>query len=407
MYMKNKKLYLIHFFLTIIILLWANNGIFSYVNPYISIYIKMGIVLLNVFISIILDKKYIVNFFKSSWSLFVLLFIILIGNSFANYQYFSIYINGIIYLIVIISIYNFYIEKDVKYQKILLSIFLIDYIFLSINTTLALNENPIISRLLSAENHEIEIKGVGNYTFIYSIPMIIIYLINEIIKRRNYILNISILIILLIVFYKANFSIAYILLILIVFLYFLCKTKLRYKKIAIVIFTPLLLFVAYFSGPIFLNMIIENNNINYEVRVRANEMLSFYNQENIDGTDLNSRLEKYSISINTFTNNVLIGSFGEGPIGGHASWLDWLGMYGTLSIFWWFSLITMFKRSKKQIYNKNMIAYKIIYLYYFILGIINNTMFFNLYLILFFIVPLLLKKKERNGDDINENIVDS
>ena len=129
-------------------------------------------------------------------------------------------------------------------------------------------------------------------------------------------------------------------------------------------------------------------------------MSKLWSGDNIDGTDIDSRLYKYKSSLNSFADNIFFGTFDFNKIGEHSSWLDLLGMFGLTSILFFFFQHNIFK----EIYNNISTRYRPVLLtiifVYFLQGLINTVLFFNTFLYMFFVIPLLFDIK--SAEIVNE-----
>ena len=121
----------------------------------------------------------------------------------------------------------------------------------------------------------------------------------------------------------------------------------------------------------------------------------------MNSTDLNSRLKLYNKSIDSFKNNILIGSFGENKVGGHSTWLDFIGLYGLFSILLFIYLYNIYKFTKKRIIQKGVGGFNIIWLYFIILGVINTVLFAKIFLTLLLIIPLMINLMYSNSKKRN------
>lgn len=400
-----KFLKVLHFIFTIYLILFFNFGIHTYLQAIIPDKIGTVVILFYVTISILSKRSFFEEYLKKCWPLIVLLIIILISQKFSTYRYLINYRSGIINTLAVFTIYIYYKDVNENYVKAFLLIWFFDLIFIGINSIIQLNNNPYIMRMLSTGKIE-SIAGVGSYSYIYILPPLIILLIDRFKKTRNLVILPFICLFIYVIF-RANFVISYIMLFIFLLFYLLSNIEFKYKPIVLIIIIPILLFVTFTYTPIILDKIVYNNKIDYLIRDRAKEMLAFFSGESINGSDLHSRIKLYTMSIESFRSNILFGSFGNGNIGGHAVWLDLLGLYGLLSIFWWIFVLIAYKLINQNISKENFLIYRVIILYYITLGLINTALFLNLLMFIFVISPLILKKYENHkGEVLDENIMD-
>ena len=119
----------------------------------------------------------------------------------------------------------------------------------------------------------------------------------------------------------------------------------------------------------------------------------------MDSTDLNLRLKLYNKSINSFKNNIFIGSFGEDEVGEHSTWLDFVGLYGLFSILFFIYLYNMYKFTKKRINQKAVGEFNVIWIYFIILGIVNTVLFAKIFLTLLLVIPLMMNLMYSSSKD--------
>lgn len=395
MVISRKKMQSIYLVFSIILLLWANNGVFSYVNLYIPAVFKYGLFGICIVLATILDKKYLDKLFKNIFPLLIFLFIMYLSHFLFKTHNLFIYYKPIIYLIIIYSQYLYYQDADSTTQKYIIYILLIDYLFLSLNTIKQLNDNPYLSRILATADAEY-VSNVGGYSFIYSTITFILYFLNNLTKKRRIILSSILILLFLYTLYKGSFTISYIILILSIVLFVVLKLYNKKKILTIFLLISVIIFSFSYVTPNILKYVANHNGANYEIRMRANEMLNFYSGKNIDGTDINSRFIRYKMSLESFNENILYGNFGSKPVGGHSSWLDLLGLFGLLSLSFFVFQFKFFKCVCKKIRKDDIPLYISILFSYILQGLINTVLFFNTFLYMFLLVPLLLTNNEED-----------
>ena len=394
---QRKKIESLYFVLSTILLLWANNGLFSYVNIYLPAIAKYSLFGICILVATVLDRSYLKKLFKNILPLLFFILLSLLSLVLFKMEYVSLFLKSILYLIIIYSQYLYYENSDIKWKKRILLILAIDYICLAISTIRELNINPNISRLLATGNLEY-VMNVGGYSFIYSSIIFIYYCIDQILNNNRKIIYICLLCLLVTLLFKGGFTISYLLFAICLIIYIIMKLKNKKKYFSLFLIITTIVFSFSYLVPILLNNVKKSENVNYEVRYRASELLKFYNGENIDGTDMDSRLFQYQISINQFSNNIFVGTFGEQSPGGHASWLDLLASFGLLSIAVFVFQHNFFRGVLRKIdKSKKPLFITIVLLYYF-QGLINTVLFFNTFLYVFFAIPILLENNFKDGD---------
>ena len=383
------------------LMLWANKGIMSCLQDYLPSYTEFALVIIFFFFASLAKKDYLKNYFLYSFPLIIFTTVIFFVNILNNGSI-SLFLDNCIYIIVLSGIYFFI--KDNKNKKLFLILYLIDTLFISFNTIAqtTILGNPLLPRLLSTGTYGNTVKGVGSYSFIYTLPILIIAILERLRlekKPKLRFLYIFIIIIYLITLILAKFFISYFLLFFLVLLYvFLLQKKSTRNKI-LLIGIPLFFIIVTFVIPPILTKLGNDPNANYIVRDRANDLLLIYNGNISEGTDLPKRLDKYIISLDAITESYLIGNWDISESGQHSSWLDMIAVTGVFSIIFFYALYKIQKDNAFYGQTERLRSRKIIILYYIILGIINITLTAGITTAIFLILPLLLPEEKRPSKD--------
>lgn len=353
------------------------------------------------------NKSFINTFFKLSIKSYAI-YVWLIG-------YFVFFITGYaigidVYLLNYIRIgfsilmFDYYMElNDYKVIKKLTLVSIALIVFVCITTIKVLSTNKDAARILATGREDLaqNLHGIiGTYGFIYSLVFICIVILGCFVDgtiKKNKVLWILILGLLLITIFEASFMIAIILLAAISLLMIFKVNKFShflFLFLLMVIFIELCLpFIS--DGLIFLANSVESQSMS----MRFNELNQFIIDGNVGGTvDMGIRFNLYMISIKSFISSPLIGVGGfygydtrYFGIGGHSGFLDEIARYGilgTVSLF--IGLIEnmkyiykKFDKKQKNIYMKCTVAF-------FSLGFINTILFVPIIVVVFFVVPGLL-----------------
>jgi len=416
-YSKKTLLKIIHLFLAISVLIWLNAGIYTYLTEYIPNALKLLVFGIWLFIAC-LKKGYLKSIILKTWTLIFFYSLIILYNCFNQNDTMQILMKNIQYIIIIFSIFLYYFDiKYLKYQKIIIAILALDIIYVGLNTTINLSVNPQLARILSSTPEIQEqllgmssIKGIGNYGYFYGLVMVVLILFYKLIYDNKYrFFNGSLCLLSIILIIQAQFTIA----ILFVFLFviLLLFSKILHSKARII--ASILTFFAFVMIYSFLpNILISISNLNglpSEVSIRFKELANLSLGMEMGGTDLGLRFQLYTQSINAFCSNIITGSvLGIENVGGHSTWLDMLGLYGLFSVMFFTFFIKVFKYMRMQFRGANRMFINKVWLYYAFLGIVNTTLFANIFIILFIFLPFSISILEnRNEGEHNENFVDN
>lgn len=410
---NNEVLEKIHLLLAIFVLLWLNAGTYSYISDYIPTYIKITMYGLWLGLAIITKKKYVDDLVKLTLPLLFFMIIVKTSSIFASNTNLEAYLTNFIYAWIIASISIYYIKDKKENIKIILVVLIIDIIYVGINTFVNLIANPLISRLLSAGS-DVKykligdmgaFKAIGSYAYCYSLVMLFLVILDFTIKcKKNKILHIIELALISLLLLKAQFTIA--ILLTIIFCAKIVIDNMEKKKIVKYLLL-LMIYVGIILLPVIIKSITQLDMLPSEIKIRLIEINNaIQGTEDVDNTDLHSRMALYEKSIKTFGSNIIIGSWGENNIGGHSTFFDYFGLYGTFAIFLILFYSNMYRYVKNNIGTKGQIILKNIWLYYLTLSIINTVIFTTLTVMLFVVVPFFIKFAYERIED-NENSLDS
>jgi len=302
--------------LAFIVIAWLDYGTFTYVMPYVPNYIRWGLFLVWFGLALTSNKNFAKTFFVLSWPLLFFYFYVVFISFFIEKDI-KVYIKSISYLIMVYSIFLYYFsERYKKFQKFLCTFLFLDIIVVAINTYLQLQVNPMIARYLSTgiETREkllgtATFYGVGSYGYFYALVSIILLLgflfLNY---RKKKFLALSLIFAFTSLLIQASFTLA--ILFTFSFLTLLVVIKYTNKYIFIVITMLGIIILLIFPGtfPSIFGQLANIEGISSEVSVRFDELALFLSGNDISGTDVNARLSRYLQSIDTFVNNVIIGT---------------------------------------------------------------------------------------------------
>jgi len=385
--------------LAFIVMTWLNYGTFTYAMPYIPNYIRWGLFLVWFVLALTSNKKFAKAFFVQCWPLLLFYFYMILISFFIE-KNISVYIKSISYLIMVYSIFLYYFsERYKKFQKFLCTFLFLDIIVIAINTYLQLQVNPMVARYLSTGIETRErllgaetFYGVGSYGYFYSLVSIILLLgflfLNY---RKKKFLSLLLIFAFIGLLIQASFTIA----ILFTFSFLILLVVIRYtnKYIFIMITMLGIIILLIFPGifPSIFGQLANIEGISYEVSVRFDELALFLSGNDISGTDVNGRLSLYLQSIDTFVNNVAIGTVAISSniykAGGHSAWLDLLANFGLFSIPFFVFLFKAYGYCKSKIPKKFKPFYEAYWLYYICLGFVNTLLFSNIYTVWFLFLP--------------------
>lgn len=327
---------------------------------------------------------------------------------FANVRIFSIMFIGL-----------FYINYDENKENISRSFFVVVILIMlyaciktGIYNTIHYNISRILSTGVTKDNYPfVGIVGLGSYYFIYGIVyLIFVFLVyvEKKIKNKQFTFNFYIVLLTLIFalfcLIKAEFVYSYILLAIALVMYIFKIYSI--KKFIISVFVVLLI--------IFIFRIPLSNFMNYcadfvhkpNIEMRMRDVAHLLKGDVDKSIDVKERFEKYSVSINTFISNPVIGvgyNKGDDRIGSHSSVLDYFAKFGIIGgsilvMFITSSLNSIYRSLKSSCGNVFFCCSTV----FVIFLLINNALFITIFYFLYVIIPLFLHYLEVE----NENIMD-
>lgn len=356
-------------------------------------------------------KDYMGKLVKYLSPLMFFALIIKISSIYTDNNNLDMYLSNIMYISIITSIAIYYIVlNNKKINSLLITILFIDILYVAINTYFQLIENPMLARIMATGKEQLlgdaTYYAIGSYAYFYSLVMIMILLINFLLiknhKRTYKLILIPIVIFLIMLIIQAQFTIAIFLLIMCIILLVLDNLLNKAKNKELIIFLVLIVLLFFIMNiPNILKGIYDLKIFPDTVQIRIDELYKAFTQSGNmeESTDLKTRLKLYFESINTFTSNIFIGSFGEDKVGGHSTWLDFIGLYGMFSLLLFIYLFNLYKFIKKRINTEGIKVYNIIWLYLIILGFINTLFFTKIFLTLLLITPLAINMMYDNQEN--------
>lgn len=388
--------------LAIIILFWLNSGIFSYVLPFVPNFLKAIIVLLW-FLLALSVKGFLQKFVLKSRMLVLFIAICLIATTIYSNEILQMWLQNLLYLLIIYAIWLFYSKDDQnKRKRIILVALSIDMVWVGINTAIQLQLNPLLARHLSTSLTtkqqifgNIEYYAVGGYGFVYGLIILMLLLLFRVISsKKRKVLDLVMFFAAVGIILESQFTIA------ILFAgafaaILLSRVFIKTRNYLFFVVTLVCLIALWLFSQNIIKIVSESSFIHQEVSIRINEMLNAMAYNSADEGDLGSRLGFYAISMNSFFSNVLYGTFGSGGIGGHSTMFDLLGLFGLLSLLFISFIYATTKEMWLSLSGNRRVVMKVLLVYYFCFAILNNAIFGTIFICLFIFAPFTLSLMEQ------------
>ncbi|KGP76106.1 hypothetical protein JT05_06680, partial [Desulfosporosinus sp. Tol-M] len=289
-----------------------------------------------------------------------------------------------------------------RYQKVLVIFIFFDCIFLAINTYIQLQMNPLLARFLATGIEARErllgttlYYGVGSYGYFYALVSIILllgFLFLNYPKRKLIVFVFICLYLALLI--KSSFTIAILFTAIFLTLLVILKYTNKYTFVYMVLLgvMSILIFRGMFAS--MFSHLANIKGISPEISIRFDELTYFFSGIDILGTDLKTRQNLYSQSMDAFANNILMGTLVTNSIkysaGGHSAWLDLLARFGLFSIPFFVFLLKFYQYIKIIIPNNFKSFVNVYWLYFLSLGFVNTLLFPNIYTVWFLFLPMVM-----------------
>lgn len=396
---------LMHKVLAFVVILWLNNGLFTYIMPYFPNILRWGSFAIWFGMAILFKPKFTKTFIAQCWPLLLFFLYVLISSIFFKESYLSMYIKNFTYLLMVYSIFLYYFDdRYKKWMKNIVIFLSIDYIFIAINTYLHLKENPQLARILSTSletqalflgNAASNYNAVGSFAYFYGlVPIMLLLGYLFLNKYKNRLLSLIVLICLIIVTIKASFTMA----ILFVFVFLAASIAVKHiNKFYLILMLPfMILLMALLQRPVgmLFKKLSNVSSVSSVVSDRLFEISNLLLYTNITG-DLLVRLDLYTESLDAFVHNLIFGitiPYTHGlKEGGHSTWLDLFALFGIFAFFFILFIIKAYKYSYYYTSDAFKPYVRLYWVYFACLGIVNTLLFSNLFTVWLLFIPFFIK----------------
>ncbi len=392
------------------IIMWFNASCFAFIGDHISAIIKFGIVAIWLVFAIKQEKSFLTSYIKLCFPLFIFLLFMLLSSFIGIYQYFYSYFMTYLYIVVICALYVFYFQYGtLKDCKTIIIVFLIDFLIKTIRTYILLLTNPIIVRALSTSSNlksvlleGVKYEGIGNYSWCYQLTFfsLLVFAYFDVHKGVvSSLLKWSLIGIIASILFSAQIAMALLMLIVFVFLYLAFGKTLNRIRVVSIIIGIIGLLIICFNAKALISSIISMADTHLAERLE--NLLYTLTNNDVSTGDIGVRMSLYQISLKSFIQSPIWGSFGDRTFGFHSTFLDLLGAYGLLGLFGVFGLLSpIYNRFNRKDLYKFRFLYLTMFISYIVFSITNVSIWCDNYLVVGLIIPLSLKVLSQN---YNEN----
>lgn len=388
-------------FLAVWILLWLNGGIYGFVQRYIPGIFMYAIAL--VWLILVSNRKKniknLVSFafkFIPAFSLLAVFYLINSSSLVKTYLYFMIY------CAILVCILFFYYDEPKK-KKILLGTWFFDTVIICVNTLIQIAKNPLIIRQMSAnasylQEQGMTVKGVANFSHVLTYSLVCLYLLYLLFKKGRTKSKISVvLFVILLELVILQSQIALIMMFNIwgaILVIVFSKVK---RRSHLVMFFLIIAFIFAFLATNAVAILEYLGDLDFMPRllkIKIDDVIVLIKggtQSQLQDVDV--RLEQYKLGINAFVSNPLFGTMGDSSsIGGHATWIDFLGLFGLFSLVFFIWFLDLFKVVIRFSLKSDSGIIKVICCLFVMLGILDPIL--TQVVSVFFIIVLPIYSQE-------------
>ena len=273
------------------------------------------------------------------------------------------------------------------------------FVFVTLITLKELAINPGIIR--QWENFsELEHQNVGDYYFVYAIPILIttlaVLMENKKIDEKIFILCFIALFFFFIL--QAEYTLA-------LLITMIGLLVVLYKSIKNMIFKMIFIFASIFILILLPNILslIADNIHSTQMALRITELQEFFSSGSADGHNLNGRLNLYWKSILAFLKSPIFGNRTLG-FNGHALFLTILADTGLLGGIPFYCLLVVSRKQIKQLLKENNIKYMPVFLCLLLTGFTNPIQrSYPVSFAIWFLAPLAISLFTSKEDIFYEN----
>ena len=294
-------------------------------------------------------------------------------------QYFFMYLPGLLLIRVLKT-------ANREQKKVLLVLLAALYAIVLYNTFTVILENPDAIRHWE-EFADMEDENIGNYYFVYSVPIVIVGISVCMAKLKGFrkVICLGMIAVLFLFLLQASYTLA----ILIAVLGFAMQIFLSFKSpVTKILFVVVAVIGAFFIPDVLL--FISNNAASSNMAVRFRELYSFFTAGDTSGYNLNGRLTLYGRSIEAFLNSPITGNR-RLDFDGHATCFTVLSDTGIIGGIPFYYLLFSMNKRMKALLSENAKNFLPAFFCLLLMGFsnpIHNSL--SLAFAVWFIVPLII-----------------
>lgn len=369
---------------------------------------KIGFAFLMLFSIVLLKKRWLVNSmqftFIAAFTVFIFIYLVDFLLRRGDMTIFDFVNYFVLFFCIAASVLIAEHEND-KMERFLLGLFFLLCIISLITTIFGLITDASAIRLLTSSStseaveEQLRSKNIGGYDFLYSLLILIPVLIQVVKCTKSWTFKIAGIVwisLILICIILANFTIAYLFIGMIVIFSLFPSKMSTVKKVMISIIAFGVLFLLLKGFIIMYLQFIGNHTESIMTQGRMKQMEAFLTGQ-ISIFEMNDRFVLAMNSMSTFWESPF---FGGGAyfrhyelVSGHSTWIDELARNGIIGYIPFIVMMVSGVRNViicKSTIEKNTIL--IVFVFYIVLGLVNNVFGYMISLVVFIITPMLVRQ---------------
>jgi hypothetical protein len=382
------------------IILWLDVGLAASTMNLLPSIVKIGVLGLWLGLAAVRSRPFVETFVVNAWPLPVMMgFTLLFAGEVAQSRQ---YTQGFGYLLIAFALLSFYAQDAHRREGlVLVNIMAADFAITGVRTLIAVRTDPELARYLATtEDKRVAVygdqsfAGLGGYGLAYALAAVLLVVMFFLVRGHRHRAALGLVLIVgLVVLVELAFTTAIVLTIGLGVV-FLVHDLVQQAALRVLIYAAAL--VGWVTGlySAVLDTVADWAPVGDVVSQRLTELSRFLSGDSTTGSDLGTRLDHWSDSIEIFLNSGPLGLAGRtgltGDTGGHSQWLDLVASYGLLAAFPLLFFLFAWKVSRRESNANGVSALKRVWLYFVVLGFINPLLFSTIVLTWMFFVPIVV-----------------
>jgi hypothetical protein len=382
------------------LVLWLSVGVASSLVTSVPAIVKVAVLGTWVFLAACRSASFLSAMVTKAWPLVVMLLIsLLYRTEVANSDQ---YTQGFCYLLIAFALLCFYSQPTFRWERhVLMGVVAGDLVITGVRTFAALQTDPLLSRYLATteENRTAvygskSFAGLGGYGYAYALAAILLVLLYFFIRARHVRIPIALVVAAgLVILFELAFTTAIVLVVVLGAAFLVRDLVSRELRIFVYAAAALGWITGLYSA--ILESLAGQSWMNAAVSERLGELSDFLSGGMTSDSDLGTRFDRWSRSIDIFLTSGPLGLAGGGTTpfqaqGGHSAWLDMLASYGVYALLLALFLVFAWRLSRDRAATADVDPLRRAWIYFLVLGVVNTLLFSTIVMTWMFFIPSLI-----------------